>query len=160
MFDDGPGMRTHLVLDELARRNVKAMFALVGDCLLERQHVARRIIADGHEIWNHTMTHARLTELDDDEVRAEIRGCANVIFDVTGVTTTVLRPPYVACDARVAAIAEQLGYTVVADSSMGDYLYDSPDELAHAARNHTRFLGLHDTHDPTIAALPAILEAA
>lgn len=160
VFDDGPAARTHLVLDELARRDVKAVFALVGDCVLERQDVARRIAADGHTIVNHTMTHARLTEISDDRVRAEIRGCENVIRDVTGVVTTVLRPPYVACDGRIAAIAAELGYSLMARSSMGDYLYQSPEELAREARSYTEFLGLHDTHEPTVRALPAILETA
>lgn len=160
MFDDGPGKHTEAVLDELGRRNVKAVFALVGDCVLDRQDVARRIAADGHTIVNHTMRHLRLTELADDEVRAEIRGCENVIRDVTGVITDVLRPPYVACDRRIADIAEHLGYRLMADSSMGDYLYESPDELAQAARGFPDFLGLHDAHEPTVLALPAILEAA
>lgn len=160
VFDDGPGPHTAAVLDELARRKVNAVFALVGDCVLDRQDIARRIAAEGHTIVNHTMRHLRLTELDDDEVRAEIRGCENVIRDVAGVVTKVLRPPYVACDRRIADIAESLGYKLMADSSMGDYLYESPDELAHAARSFSTFLGLHDTHEPTVRALPAILEAA
>lgn len=160
VFDDGPGPYTTAVLDVLARRDTKAVFALVGFCVLDRQDVARRIADEGHAIVNHTMSHARLTELPDDEVRSEIRGCENVIRDVTGTTTTVLRPPYVDCDARIAGIAAELGYTLMARSSMGDYLYQSPDDLAREAATYTDFLGLHDTHEPTVRALPAILEAA
>lgn len=159
-FDDGPGANTAVVLDVLARRGVKAVFALVGMCVLERQDIACRIVEEGHIVVNHTMSHARLIELTDPEIRTEIRGCENVIRDVTGVVTTVLRPPYVACDERVAKIAAELGYTLMADSSMGDYMYESADELALAARGFPNFLGLHDSHDPTLVALPAILEAA
>lgn len=160
VFDDGPGPHTDAVLDHLARRSVKAVFALVGDCVIARQDVARRIYAEGHTIVNHTMTHARLTELTDAEVRIEIRGCEDVIRAVTGAVTSILRPPYVACDERITAIAADLGYTVMGRSSMGDYLYESPDELAHAARDFPDFLGLHDTHEPTALALPTILDAA
>lgn len=159
VFDDGPGPYTDAVLDHLARRSIKAVFALVGDCVLARQDVAKRIVADGHTVVNHTMSHARLTELTDKRIRVEIKGCENVIRDVTGAVTNVLRPPYVACDERVVAIATELGYTVMGRSSMGDYLYESPDELARAARSFPDFLGLHDTHQPTALALPAILDA-
>lgn len=159
VFDDGPGPYTDAVLDHLARRATKAVFALVGDCVIARQDVARRIVAGGHTIVNHTMSHARLTELTDKQILAEIKGCENAIRDITGAVTNVLRPPYVACDERVAAIAAELGYTVMGRSSMGDYMYDSPDELAHAARSYPDFLGLHDTHEPTALALPAILDA-
>lgn len=159
VFDDGPGPYTDAVLDHLARRSTKAVFALVGDCVLGRQDVAKRIADEGHTIVNHTMSHARLTELTDKQIRVEIKGCENVIRDVTGAETKVLRPPYVACDERVVAIATELGYGVMGRSSMGDYLYESPDELAHAARSYPDFLGLHDTHEPTVLALPAILDA-
>lgn len=160
IFDDGPGPHTDAVLDHLARRSVKAVFALVGDCVIARQDVAKRIVAEGHTVANHTMTHARLTELTDLQVSREIKGCEHVIRDVTGHATTILRPPYVACDERIAAIAADLGYSLMASSSMGDYLFESPDDLARAARSYPDFLGLHDTHAPTALALPAILDAA
>lgn len=59
---------------------------------------------------------------------------------------------------RADRVAGRRGLTLLAQSSAGDYLYDNPDELAHACRSYTTFLGLHDTHEPTVRALPAILE--
>ncbi|WP_343314909.1 polysaccharide deacetylase family protein [Brucella sp. BE17] len=59
-FDNGPDPEvTPLVLDVLARKNVKATFFVVGDKLRDpaRRAVVRRAKEEGHWIGNHTFNH-------------------------------------------------------------------------------------------------------
>jgi peptidoglycan/xylan/chitin deacetylase (PgdA/CDA1 family) len=59
-FDNGPHPdRTDRILDELARRNLRASFFVVGSALQKdgALDLARRAHDEGHWIGNHTMTH-------------------------------------------------------------------------------------------------------
>ena len=73
-FDDGPSAWTPLVLDLLRENDARASFFLIGERVRERPDDVRRIVAEGHEVGSHTLTHPRLTEIPDDEVRSEILG--------------------------------------------------------------------------------------
>jgi peptidoglycan-N-acetylglucosamine deacetylase len=56
-FDDGPGPHTGAILDVLARRGVHATFFVTGAHVAARPRLARRIVAEGHQIANHTYSH-------------------------------------------------------------------------------------------------------
>lgn len=58
-FDNGPDEdATPLVLDILARRDIRATFFVIGKNLLEHRALADRALAEGHWIGNHTLTHS------------------------------------------------------------------------------------------------------
>src|SRR5205085_1239439 len=67
-FDDGPDLEgTPLILEELDRRNLKAIFFVTGwQCLrprwddAARRDLMRKIAAHGHLVGNHTLHHANL----------------------------------------------------------------------------------------------------
>src|SRR5437879_2508278 len=60
-YDDGPNdPDTLLLLDVLAKHNVKATFFLIGKYVQQRPDIVRRIAAEGHVIGNHTFTHPNL----------------------------------------------------------------------------------------------------
>ncbi len=159
-FDDGPTELTHGILDDLAASGVTATFAVVGLRALERPELLCRMRDEGHTIANHTMSHARLTELSRREIVRELTSCAGVIGTITGALPTVIRPPFAACNALVEDVAHGLGCRILRESSMGDYLYHDANELAQAARGYKVFLGLHDNHPPTALALSTILQVA
>lgn len=57
-FDDGPteqGVETALAA--LRAGGARATFFLIGREVGERPHLVRRIVAEGHEIANHSLTH-------------------------------------------------------------------------------------------------------
>src|SRR6185295_18354302 len=59
-FDNGPTPEvTPLVLDVLARRNVKSTFFVIGEKLAQPGHraLAERAHAEGHWVGNHTWSH-------------------------------------------------------------------------------------------------------
>src|SRR5699024_6621170 len=68
-FDDGPNDEfTPQLLDILAKHEVKATFFVMGAYVDEFPDVARRIVAEGHTIANHTYNHPDLSTVSDDEV--------------------------------------------------------------------------------------------
>lgn len=58
-FDNGPHPEvTPLVLDTLARHDIRTTFFVVGQRLVENRDIARRARDDGHWIGNHTWSHS------------------------------------------------------------------------------------------------------
>ncbi|MBV8279809.1 MAG: polysaccharide deacetylase family protein, partial [Verrucomicrobia bacterium] len=72
-FDDGPSPETTpRLLDILKQRNIKATFFMIGQNAQANPAIVQRILADGHEIGNHSWTHPQLSKLSDDRVTEEI----------------------------------------------------------------------------------------
>ncbi len=59
-FDDGPAPNVSEVLDTLADRKVKATFFLIGSNIESDPDDAKRIVAAGHQVGNHTWSHDRM----------------------------------------------------------------------------------------------------
>ena len=56
-FDDGPGKFTLPLLDLLKQHNIRATFFMEGSQVEEYPEIAKQVVADGHEIGNHTYIH-------------------------------------------------------------------------------------------------------
>lgn len=57
-FDDGPiPESTPFILDTLKRYGVRATFFMVGDNVRKYPELFRRIVAEGHQVGNHTYHH-------------------------------------------------------------------------------------------------------
>ena len=112
-FDDGPSRWTPLVLDLLREHEARATFFVIGARVRERPDDVRRIVAEGHELGSHTLTHPRLTEISDDEVRAEITGGLEAIEEVLAERPTLFRAPGFYAERRELAIVEELGLEAV-----------------------------------------------
>lgn len=109
-FDDGPDSYvTDRVLNTLDRYGAKATFFVVGTRVNSNPAVARRIVAGGHGIGNHTYSHLRLTTLTDASVLSQLGRASAAITNATGVVPTCYRPPYGSVNARVHSLAVQAG---------------------------------------------------
>ncbi len=113
-FDDGPDSRyTGRVLDILRKRRIKATFFVCGSMLRQNPALGRRIVAEGHVIGNHTDSHPHLELEHNPLARREIDGCAKEIQRVTGVHTTLFRPPRGLWNADTFQDARRAGYSIV-----------------------------------------------
>lgn len=94
-FDDGPtpGV-TDIVLDELKKRNIRSTFFMIGKRIVAAPELARRVLAEGHEVCNHTFNHLKLNTLPDQQVDWEIQKTQDTIGEVLNQHPTWLRPPY------------------------------------------------------------------
>lgn len=57
-FDDGPiPESTPFILETLRKYNIKATFFMVGENVLRNHDLYNQIVAEGHQIGNHTFNH-------------------------------------------------------------------------------------------------------
>jgi peptidoglycan/xylan/chitin deacetylase (PgdA/CDA1 family) len=104
-FDDGPDPEwTPRCLDVLAHVNAKATFFMIGEKARAHGELARRIMREGHQIGNHTLSHAHPWRLSASRARAEVRDGAVAIADVLGIAPKFFRPPH---GARRRCMLEQ-----------------------------------------------------
>jgi len=75
---------------------VKAAFFLVGANAEKYPDLVRRIVAEGHEIGNHTYYHPNLAECWPEHVRLELNATQLLLETITGRSTILFRPPYAA----------------------------------------------------------------
>ncbi|MDP9291573.1 MAG: polysaccharide deacetylase family protein, partial [Verrucomicrobiota bacterium] len=124
-FDDGPDPKwTPQVLDILKERKIHAAFFLLGNQAEQYPGLVERIVAEGHEIGNHTYTHPNLAEISPQQTRLELNATQRLIESLTGRSTTLFRPPYNA-DSRPSKVEEltplklvqdELGYLIVLEN--------------------------------------------
>jgi len=94
-FDDGPNEPwTSRLLDVLGGREVPATFFQVGRCAQRHPDVTRRVLAEGHVLGNHSLSHAFRRYLTDPRQDEEVRGGQEVLAEVSGVTPLLYRPPW------------------------------------------------------------------
>jgi peptidoglycan/xylan/chitin deacetylase (PgdA/CDA1 family) len=114
-FDDGPDLvGTSLILDELTRRGVKAVFFVNGHHIvrdrpedLARRDLLRKLATHGHLVGNHTMNHKNLCQ-EREAIAPEIDGASEIIAYATSVRPLLFRSPYGArCRELDRALAER-----------------------------------------------------
>ncbi len=113
-FDDGPNDAATLqLLEVLARHGVAATFFAMGDFAHARPEIVREVVAAGHVLGNHTMSHPRMSTQSAARIRQELADCNAVLEDVTGGAVKFFRPPFGARRPYVLRAARELGLTPV-----------------------------------------------
>ena len=113
-YDDGPNdAATMQLLDVLARHEARATFFMMGRFVRQRPEIARAVLAAGHLVGNHTMTHPWLAWKPERVIREELRGCNEALEDSLGAPVRYFRPPHGARRPAVLRIARELGLTLV-----------------------------------------------
>ncbi len=126
MFGASGADSVSALLDLAKQKDVKFTFFPTGGALADhlaagRQGVWRRVIDEGHEIGNHTYTHANLTKLSDQQIRDELRRTQDELNRVLGFAypMRMMRPPGGAGgftnggDPRIMNVITPLGYSMV-----------------------------------------------
>ena len=84
-FDQGyENGYTGQILDTLKEKQVSAVFFLTGDYAKKETDLVNRMIAEGHVLGNHGMTHASLPTLTESEAKAEILDLHQYVLDNYG----------------------------------------------------------------------------
>ena len=163
-FDDGPHpQNTPRLLDMLRERNIRATFYVVGRNVDLYPHIVRRIVAEGHEIGNHTWTHRNLTRLSNASVRSEMDRTRDVIVSVCGVQPRTMRPPYGALrESQRVWLQKEYGYpTIMWNVDPQDWMRPGVSVVTSRILDKTRngsIVLAHDLHKPTVDAMPETLD--
>jgi peptidoglycan/xylan/chitin deacetylase (PgdA/CDA1 family) len=168
-FDDGPSEDTERILDVLAAHDLRGTFFMVGRNVERFPQMARRVVAEGHEIGNHSYSHPIFLYRTPRETRRQLERAQVVIAETVGVRPRWARPP---CGVRTPAYfqaAQSLGLrTVQWDVAGFDWKRRSGERIAQDVLRGTRpgsIILLHDGDSEgkqdrreTAAALPLIIE--
>ncbi len=94
-FDDGPDeIYTPMLLDGLKERNIKATFFLLGKQVEKYPDIVKRISNEGHLIGCHSYEHVNFREIPEETACEQIQSACSLIYDLTGVFPSFIRPPY------------------------------------------------------------------
>jgi peptidoglycan-N-acetylglucosamine deacetylase len=166
-FDDGPlPPYTAMILDTLAEECVKATFFIVGQMARSSPDLVQRAYREGHTIGTHTEHHRHLNRMPAAYAEKEILdGIASVQKALGGVgfTAPFFRFPYLDDSAAAEALARKHGLSIWStDVHASDWLLLTPERVTAIAigrleRQKKGMLMLHDIHQRTAIALPAIL---
>lgn len=163
-FDDGPNATYHpQVLDILKHYNVKATFFLVGKNVVTYPDIARRTVAEGHQIGNHSYTHPFLPKLSGKSITEEIATTNQTLKPFNNnQDLTLFRPPYGGVNKTVRNDARGLNLKLVLWSvDPRDWSEPPTAELVRRVVDHTKEgsdILLHSNHGATVQALPQIIE--
>jgi len=168
-FDDGPSEDTERILEVLRAYDLKATFFMLGRQVELFPETARRVVADGHEIGNHSYSHPVYLFRSRSQTRLQLERAQKIIAGVTGKQPRLARPP---CGVRTPAYfaaAEALGLRTVQWNVAGfDWKERTGAEIANSVLRETSagsIILLHDgdsalkrDRSATVAALPMIIE--
>lgn len=95
-FDDGPIPEvTDFVLNQLARFNAKATFFTVGDNVEKYPEIVARILAQGHQLGNHTFNHLNGWRTGKKRYLENVKKCAGTLQQyLPAEKPKMFRPPY------------------------------------------------------------------
>ena len=85
---------TQQLIDILGKYDVKATFFVVGEWVDKYPESVKALHEAGHEIMNHSNTHAHYPQLSAQEVVSDLNACNDKIEAITGVRPTLVRLPY------------------------------------------------------------------
>ncbi len=103
-FDDGPFAPVgNQIMDCLAQYGGKATFFVVGSRVSSYGTELQRMVAEGHEIGNHTYEHKNLTKLSGSQIQSQINQCNDAVQAACGVRPSLVRPPGGAKNGSVLA---------------------------------------------------------
>ena len=164
-FDDGPDpVLTPRLLDLLKARGIHATFFMVGRNVSAFPDVVKRIVAEGHEVANHSWSHPMLTQLSQQSVESQMRRTHDAIVKACGVAPLVYRPPYGAIGmSQRARIEKSFGYSAILwDVDPLDWQKPRKAQKVYdRVMSRTKpgsIILCHDIHETTIAAMPAVLD--
>jgi cellulose synthase/poly-beta-1,6-N-acetylglucosamine synthase-like glycosyltransferase/peptidoglycan/xylan/chitin deacetylase (PgdA/CDA1 family)/spore germination protein YaaH len=174
-FDDGPDAQyTPQILDILQRYHVPATFFIVGLNGELNTALLRRIVAEGHEIGNHTFTHPDISTISVQQLRLELNATERLLESRLGLRSVLFRPPYAEDiepetpdQVRPLQLASTIGYyTIGMQIDPNDWRNPGVAQIVKntldgATNGEGSIVLLHDSggdRSQTVNALPQIIE--
>ena len=134
-FDDGYLSVYQHAYPALVRRGLTATVYVVADTIgginvwdrragdqkedMMSAEQVREMSDAGFEIGSHSLTHPRLTDLDDDQLRRELVDSKHKLEDIVGKEVSSFSYPYGDLNDRVVAAAVDAGYRYAMSTKLG-----------------------------------------
>lgn len=138
-YDDGPSPPyTERLLDVLAKHNVKATFFMIGNRIEKHPETVNRVIAEGHQIGNHTYSHPLLGFLPPFYVQRQIER-TDALLQQHGIEkSSLFRAPMLTRFLPVAyVLAKQDRIHISGNVWSWDWTTQNPDKIAETVLKKT-----------------------
>jgi len=155
---------TPSILDTLKKNNIKATFFIMGPWAQKYPDVAKRMVADGHEIASHGYRHQNYGDMTREWVKEDIEKSHALIKEVTGVDAKLIRPPNGHYSKQSLQVADELGYrTIIWSIDSLDWKNPGRDVIVDRVVKRLKPGGIilmhaSDTPVQTAEALPILIE--
>lgn len=159
----GEPAQVERLLAVLEQAGVRVTVLAVGTWLGEYPAMARRVLAGGHELGNHSENHLDMLSMDAASVYREISACAERLRALTGSQGRWFRPSRTQyANAVVKEQAARAGYPTCLAYSLDSRDHTEPGPSAVVANVLDKVVAgdvvsLHFGHDGTTVAMPRIL---
>lgn len=101
---------TAAILEILRKQDVKVTFFMTGGWVESYPDDVKAILADGHDLGNHSENHKNMSQLSDSECEEELMAVHRKVQELTGYEMFLFRPPYGDYDNDVINVAKKCGY--------------------------------------------------
>ena len=173
-FDDGPWEKTPILLDVLAKYNVKATFFVIGNPGFEDMY--NRIVDEGHTLAMHTYSHRYDVVYGGlESFENEVTQLSTYLQSVTGIKPYIFRFPGGSSTAQTNNIKPYIDYINQENLVYYDWNVSSGDAVINPltaeqiynnvmsgiATQNVSVVLMHDSYcrETTVEALPAIIES-
>lgn len=143
---------------------IKISVFAVGTWLVTEPSIASRIVGEGHDLGNHTMTHTQMKTISAKRVDSEIAGCAAELKKLIGNHGAWFRPSgtqFSTSTIRKAAVKYGYGQCISYEVDSEDFKDVSKSKMISNVMNNVKngsIISMHFGHKVTLDAMPTILE--
>ena len=158
-FDDGPNPKTTpIALELLKKYNAKGTFFMVGHAVEGNEEIVKQVVAEGHQIGNHSWDHPVLTKISLEKAKSQINDTTAALKKASGLDVHIMRPPYGAINETIQAAVDQS--FILWDVDTLDWKNRNTASIMKEVRKAQpgSIILMHDIHQTTIDALPLILQ--
>lgn len=158
-FDDGPhGQYTSQVLELLTQYKAPATFFVIGSNIKANESILKKIDAEGHIIGNHSFTHSYWIDFKSvDGFKRELSQTTSIVYQLTGKTMRLFRPPYGVITYNLSRASSSLNYAVLGWNIRSfDTTKDSVQTISQRIEKKIKpgaIILLHDTTDKIVQVL-------
>ena len=153
---------TQQLIDILGQYQIKATFFVVGDWVDKYPESVKALHDAGHEVMNHSNTHAHYPQLSVEEIVTDLNACNDKIEAVTGTRPTLVRLPYGDYDDNAIRAVRSIGMEPIQwDVDSLDWKEIPADEIVQRVTKKVQpgsIVLFHNAALHTPEALPTILE--
>ena len=153
---------TQALIDILGQYDIPATFFVVGEWVDKYPESVLALHQAGHEIMNHSNTHAHYPQLSVEEIVADLNACNDKIEAITGVRPTLVRLPYGDYDDNAVRAVRSIGMEPIQwDVDSLDWKEIPAEEIVQRVTGKVQpgsIVLFHNAALHTPEALPSILE--
>ena len=150
------------ILDILKQNEITATFFLVGEWAEKYPDSVKAIAQAGHEIGNHSYSHADFATLGEKQLVEEISKCSSAIEQITGRVPEFVRPPSGSYSDAAIAVIERMGMVPIQwDADSLDWKSVSARQIVKNVTKKSQpgsIVLLHCGAKNTASALPSLIE--